>query len=76
MGVPEAAVHKNELPLCDEGQIRTTRNIATMKTESEAKPVRHPTNGQLGTRILTPDTRHQGASLTWRERAEIAPLSH
>jgi hypothetical protein len=74
--MPEAAVHENDLPLCDERQIRATRNIATMKAESEAKSVRHPTNGQLGACILAPDTRHQRASLTGCERAEISPLSH
>jgi hypothetical protein len=63
MAVPEASVHKNDLPLAAKDEVRLTREIGNVQAIPEAKAVDEPPNSQLRRRVLASDTPHCLASL-------------
>jgi hypothetical protein len=65
--MPETAVHKNDLPLLPKNQIRTSRQILSMKSISVSKGKDEPANEQLRARILRSDSRHDNRSFCWRK---------
>jgi hypothetical protein len=63
MPMPEASMNKNHGAVLRQNDIRSSRQIASMQTESKSEAVQNRTNGLLWLRVTAFDSGHVGAAL-------------
>lgn len=62
MAVPEASVDEHGEPVSGEHQVGRTGKIASAQPKAQALRVGQPSNGELGRRVSTTNSRHEGAA--------------
>jgi hypothetical protein len=74
MSVPEAAMHEDHGSMLRKDKVRSTGNLAGMKSEAEPARVQCPPESQLGLGVLSPDPRHHpGTGLLVYDIGHICP---
>lgn len=74
VSVPEAAVHEDHGVVLRKDKVRSTVNLAGMKSEAETARVQCAPESQLGPGILSPDPRHHpGTGLLVHDIGHIRP---
>ena len=63
MPMPEAAIHKYNLLLFRQHDVRPTRKVPQVQLKSKPQGTYELANGELGLGVLTPDSTHEDRTL-------------
>lgn len=74
MPVPKAAVNEHDCSKTREHNVRRTRQVASVKTESKSQQVRGPADSQLRRRTLAANRAHNLATQGVDDRASPLPF--